>query len=301
MRATVVATEVGQGLRRNLGLTLAVVLTVVVSGVLGGAAFLLGEQVNTMKGYWYDKAEVALFLCTQGDSTPSCNSTAVTPSQQAQIFKDLESLPQVEHVYYESQHQAWLNFEAQFKGTSLETNVPPNSLPSSFRVKLRDPTQFGIIDSAFSNRPGISQVEDQKQILDKLFKVLDALRVMALLIAAFALLAAILLIANSIRVTAFTRRRETGIMRLVGASNFSIQLPFLLETVLCAVTGAILACIALGAFKVVLVDKILAPALLFTPFIGWAAVWKAAFLVIAAAVIVAAGASMVTLRRYLRV
>jgi cell division transport system permease protein len=301
MRASVIFTEVGQGLRRNLGLTTAVVLTVLVAGILGGTSFLLREQVNTMKSYWYDKAQVAVFLCSTGDSTPSCGGQAVTEAQRQQILADLTSLPQVQHVYYESSHEAYLHFKQQFAGSPIAQNVPPDSLPESFRVKLKDPTQFAIVSGAFQGRAGVSQVEDQRSILDKLFHILNTLQLMALIIAGVSVIAALLLIANTIRVTAFTRRRETGIMRLVGASNLSIQLPFLLETAIAAVVGALLACVAMAIGKSVLVDKILAPALQFTPFIGWGAVWKAGFLVIVASILVAAGASLITLRRYLRI
>jgi len=301
MRASVIFTEVGQGLRRNLGLTTAVVLTVLVSGILGGTSFMLREQVNTMKSYWYDKAEVAIFLCSNGDTTPSCAGQAVTQAQRQQIQADLQGLPQVQTIYYESKHEAYLHFKQQFAGSAISQNVPPDSLPESFRVKLKDPTQFSIVSGLFQGRAGVSQVEDQRTILDKLFHVLNTLQVMALIIAAVSVIAALLLIANTIRVTAFTRRRETGIMRLVGASNLSIQLPFLLETVIAAIFGALLACLALAVGKSILVDKILAPALQFTPFIGWSAFWKAGSLVILASILVAAGASMITLRRYLRV
>ena len=113
--------------------------------------------------------------------------------------------------------------------------------------------------------------------------------------------AALLLIANTIRVAAFTRRRETGIMRLVGASNLSIQLPFLLESMVAAMVGALVAGGFLAAGKAVLIDHTLAPNFQFTPFFGWSSVWKAGVLVLVVSMLIAAGASLVTLRRYLRI
>ena len=306
MRATVVLTEVRNGLRRNLGLTVAVILTVLVAGVLGGLSFLLREQVSVMKDYWYDKVEVSIYLCGTDSVAPSClgpNGTAqaVTQAQRTQIQADLQSLPQVKAVYYESKADAYTHFEQQFKNSPIAQNAPPDSLPESFRVKLNDPKQYAAVTGAFQGRAGVEQVQDQRQVLDKLFSALSGIQVGGLVIALIMVAAALLLIANTIRVAAFTRRRETGIMRLVGASNLSIQLPFLLESVVASVVGALLAWGLLTAFKAWLIDRVLAPNFQFTPFFGWDSVWKAGALVIVVSMIIAAAASMVTLRRYLRV
>jgi cell division transport system permease protein len=301
MRASVVLTEVGQGLRRNLGLTVAVVLTVLVAGVLGGAAYLLHAQVNTMKGYWYDKVEVAVYLCSSDSATPSCAGKDVTEDQRKQIQSDLQASGFVEKVYYESKQDAYKNFQAQFGNSPIASSVTPDSLPESYRVKLKDPTKYEVIATQFTGRPGVDTVEDQRAILDKLFGILNGFQLLALVVALTSVAAALLLIANTIRVTAFTRRRETGIMRLVGASNLSIQLPFLLETMLAALGGALLATAVLLAFKVWFIDNVMAPAFRITPFFGWVDVWKAGVLVVVSSVVIAAVASMLTLRRYLRV
>src|SRR5207245_2878340 len=105
----------------------------------------------------------------------------------------------------------------------LVANVSPDALPESFRVKLKDPKQFDVVASAFQDRPGVDTVKDLKKVLDPLFKVLGAFQRTAVWVAIIQLIAAILLISNTIRVAAFSRRRETGIMRLVGASNLYIQ------------------------------------------------------------------------------
>jgi cell division transport system permease protein len=301
MRATVVVTEVGHGLRRNLGLTVAVVLVVLVAGIMGGMAFLLHEQVSVMKDYWYDKVEVSVYLCGTDSVAASCNGQAVTDAERTQIRTDLESLPQVQTVFYESKQEAYQHFEQQFKGSPIAQNAPPDSLPESFRVKLKDPTQYAVVAGAFVGRSGVEEVQDERALLDKLFSALNGIQEVGLVIAVLMVIAALLLIANTIRVAAFTRRRETGIMRLVGASNLSIQLPFLLESVVAAMIGALGAAGLLGVGKAVLIDHTLAPNFQFTPFFGWESVWKAAILVLVASMIIAASASLVTLRRYLRI
>ncbi len=301
MRPSVVVTEVGQGLRRNLGLTVAVVLTVLIAGLLGGISFLFHSQADTMKGYWYDKVEVAVYLCSTDSSAASCGSKDVTEEQRKSIEADLRSLPQVDTVYYESKQEAYQHFKEQFGNSPISQAITADTLPESFRVKLKNPTQYAVVASAFDGRPGVEQVEDQRQILDKLFNILNKVQILALFVAVVSVIAALLLIGNTIRVAAFTRRRETGIMRLVGASNLSIQLPFLLESVLAAVAGALIASSLLMVGKWTFVDRVLAPAFQFTPFFGWSSVWAASLIVVLSAILIAAVASLVTLRRYLQI
>ncbi len=302
MRATFVASEVGNGLRRNLTMTIAVIITVAVSLGLFGVSLLVRAQVSTMKDFWYDKVEVSIFLCGQGSDTPSCSGGAVTDAQRNQIKADLESLkPLVEEVYYESKTEAFARFKEQFKNSPIVENVREDALPESFRVKLSDPTKYEVVASAFAGRPGIEQVNDQRRILDKFFRLLGGLQVIALIIAGAMLVVTVLLIVNTMRVAAFSRRRETGIMRLVGASNFSIQLPFLLEAALSAGIGAIFAVGALILTKVVVIDGVLAPSFQFTAFVGWDAVFTIAPILLLTGILLAGLAAFFTLRKYLRV
>ncbi|MGH8938259.1 MAG: FtsX-like permease family protein, partial [Actinomycetes bacterium] len=147
----------------------------------------------------------------------------------------------------------------------------------------------------------VQQVQDQKALLDNLFKVLNTTRLLAWGGAIVMIGVAVLLIANTIRVSAFSRRRETGIMKLVGASSFSIQLPFLLEGAIAGLVGAGMAVGALALLQGLVVERLLRPALPFTNFITWGDVWITAPKLIATGVALAALASFVTLRKYLRV
>ncbi len=302
MRATFVASEVSSGLRRNLTMTLAVIITVAVSLGLFGASMLVRAQVTTMKDFWYDKVEVSIFLCSKGSDTPSCSGEAVTQAQRDQIKSDLESLrPLVQEIFYESKADAYARFQEQFKNSPIADNVSQGALPESFRVKLSDPTSYEVVASAFAGRPGIEQVNDQRQILDKFFRLLGGLQLIALLIALSMLVVTVLLIVNTMRVAAFSRRRETGIMRLVGASNFYIQLPFLLEAAFSAGVGAVLAIFGLIVTKAVVIDQILAPSFQFTSFVGWDAVFAIAPLMFVVGILLAGLSAFFTLRKYLRV
>ena len=302
MRATFVASEVGTGLRRNLTMTIAVIITVAVSLALFGASLLVRAQVGTMKDFWYDKVEVSIFLCGKNSDAPSCDGGQVTQAQRDQIQADLESLkPLVEEIYYESQDEAFARFQEQFKNSPIVDNVTKDALPESFRVKLSDPTKYEVVASAFAGRPGVEQVNDQRQVLDKFFKLLGGLQAIALFIAIAMLVVTVLLIVNTMRVAAFSRRRETGIMRLVGASNFYIQLPFLLEAAIAAAVGALVAILGIVLVKSLLIDKFLAPSFQFTAFVGWDTVWWIAPIIFITGVGLAIIAAFFTLRKYLRV
>ena len=302
MRAQFVLSEIGTGLRRNLTMTIAVVVTVAISLALFGAGLLIRSQVDVMKDYWYDRVEVSVFLCGEESQAPSCSGRAVTPEERAALQTELEQTPQVARVYYESKDQAFARFQEQFKDSpDLVANVSPDALPESYRVKLDDATQFEVVAQAFRDRPGVEDVQDQKQLLDKFFRVLNGFQAAALFIAAVQLVAATLLISNTIRVAAYGRRRETGIMRLVGASNLYIQLPFLLEGALAGLVGGVLASGVLAGIKVFFIDQQLRPVFTLTRFVGWDAVLAVVPVLLGTGVLLASLASFVTLRRHLRV
>lgn len=301
MRVRFVLGEVWTGLRRNLTMTLALIITIAVSLALFGAGLLVRQQVAQMKGFWFDKVEVSVFLCTKNSQEPSCTG-AVTSAQKEQVAADLEALrPLVSEVYFETSQEAFARFQEQFRGSPIAESATPADLGESYRVKLSDPDQYSVITSAFTGRPGVERVDDQKQVLDKLFRLLDGLQAIAMGIAIAMLLVTVLLVGNTMRLAAHSRRRETGIMRLVGASKFYIQLPFLLESVIAALIGASLAVGAIVGVKMVLVDRFLEPSFQFTPFVGWEAVWQVSFVLVALGVGLAAVAAVATLRRYLKV
>ena len=300
MRARFLLAEVGIGLKRNFTMTFAVIVTVAISLSLLGIGLLSNSQVNAMKDYWYDKIEVSVFLCGSLSESPSCTGGIISSAQRLEIQNELQNMPVVANVYYESQSQAYARFQERFKDSAIAQNVTADQLPESFRVKLKDPQQFSVIVSAFSGRPGVDLVQDQRTILEKFFRLLAVLRNGALLVGLASVLTAALLISNTLRIAAFNRRRETGVMKLVGASSWSIQLPFLLEGVISAVIGWGLATGLLSLLKTVIDSKV-APLLTFTNFFGWGEVWIASGWLLLTGLGVSVLASLVTLRRYLKV
>lgn len=310
MRLSFILSEIFSGLRRNLSMVVSVILVTFVSLTFVGAAGLLQAQVSQMKGYWFDKVQVAIYLCSTTSTSANCpvaadgTATPVTEAQRTAVenaLKSDEMKPYVANVQYESTDDAYKHFQEQFANSSMADSVKPGDLPDSFRVKLVDPEKYPVINQRFSTMPGVDQVADQRQYLDKVFQLINTASIVAVIIAAVMIVCAVLLIATTIRLSAFTRRKETGIMRLVGASKSVIQLPFVLEGVLAAAIGAVLASGVLWAVVQFVVTDRLAKDNPTVAFIGTSELlWVAPALLIIG-VVLAALSSLLTLRRYLKV
>ncbi|HEX3211242.1 MAG TPA: permease-like cell division protein FtsX, partial [Actinomycetota bacterium] len=241
-RLSYIAVEAYRGFRRNLLLAISMVIIVAISLTLFGIALLAGKQVSLFGGYWSDKIEVSVFLAPK-----------VPAEQRDTIRSQLDALPAVERVYYESKEDAYTRFRDQFKDSpDMVRNVSPDVLPESYRVKLKDPTQFAQVHDEFCSgqfndrgkeicNPGIDSVIDQKKLVERLFAVLNMLKNSFFVLAAVLGIAAVVLIAVTVRVAAFARRKETQIMKLVGASNTYIRLPFLAEGVVAGLLGTLIA------------------------------------------------------------
>jgi cell division transport system permease protein len=299
MRFSFVGKEVGNGLKRNFTMTVALIVSVAVSLSLVGAALLLSAQVERMKGYWYDKIEVSIFLCGNTSVAFTCTGT-VTDEQRKNIETVLGSLESVQDIFYESSADAYAQFKEQFAGSAILANISPDALPESFRVKLDDPDNFEKVSAALQSVQGVESIQDQRQLLDRFFQILKGLQSFALAIALAMLFVTVLLVMNTVRVAAFARRRETSIMRSVGASNMSIRLPFILEAAVAALIGSTLATAGILASKYWLIDARLAPNLTFIPFVTWnevLAIVPVLYLVGVGTTVLAAS---VTLRRYLK-
>ena len=300
MRFSFVRSEVANGLRRNFTMTVALIVSVAVSLALVGASLLMRAQVDRMKGYWYDKIEVSIFLCGKTSVAFTCTGT-VTAEQRANIETVLGSLaPTVQEIFYESSQDAYGKFQEQFAGSAILANISPDALPESFRVKLDDPANFEKVATALQSVQGVESIQDQRQLLDRFFQILKGLQSFAIAIAVAMLFVTVLLVMNTIRVSAFARRRETSIMRSVGASNISIRLPFILEAVVASVIGSMLATAGILATKYWVIDARLAPNLTFIPFITWSQVLAIVPVIFLAGVGITVLASSITLRRYLR-
>jgi cell division transport system permease protein len=305
VRLGLILSEVGSGLRRNISMVISVILVTFISLTFVGAAILLQMQIGQMKGYWYDRAQVAVYMCTDVDTTGNCTQAEATPAQIQAVTDQLDSpalAPYIQKYEFESHEQAYQNFQDQFADSPIAGFVTPETLNESFRVNLKDPTQADILIESISGLAGVQNVEDQRGYLDQVFAVLNAASYTAIGVAALMLIAAVLLIATTIRLSAFSRRRELGIMRLVGASNRFIQTPFILEGVFAAFIGSILAGLAIVGLVQFFVQGYLSTSLQSTTtLVGLSDALLVVPILIVVGIALAAASAGVAISRYLKV
>lgn len=295
--------EVGQGLRRNFSMVVSVVLVTFISLTFVGTAILLQMQIGEMKGYWYDRAQVAVYMCTSTTASAECNLTEATQEQKDAVAAKLESAelaPLVSHVEFETHQEAYEKY-IEFTDSAESNFITPEFLPETFWVNMVDPTQSDVLIETISGMPGVDEVADQRKYLDPIFDALNAASYTAIGIAALMLVAAVLLIATTIRLSAFSRRRELGIMRLVGASNRFIQTPFILEGVIAAVIGAVMAGAATVAVVQFFVQGYLADLMASTSFVGLGEALVVAPILLAVGIVLAGISANVAISRYLKV
>jgi cell division transport system permease protein len=293
MRVNFVLSEMATGLRRNLTMTVAMILTTAISLGLMGTGLLIAGMISDMKEIYYDKVQVSIFLADD-----------VTDEQRADIESRLDGSQEVKAFLYESKAEAYERFKQQFsQQPELVENTPPDALPESFRVEMINPERYEVIAAEFPNgQNGVDQVRDEGDFLDRLFSLLNGARNATIAVAVVQALAALLLISNTIQLAAFNRRNETNIMRLVGASRWYTQLPFILEAAFAGLIGGLLAAGGLILTKVLFVDRTLAGPIKagIIPQVEWGAVVGNSLIITGVGVALAATAAYVTLRLYVR-
>lgn len=243
MRIGLILTEALGGLRRNLSMVISVVLVTFVSLTFVGAAILMQAQIGTMRAFWAERAQVVVSMCSTLSESDTCVNGAASEEQTAAVKSTLEGdalAPLISNVRFETKDEAYQNIVDQL-GQDKASLFTADQMSESFYVTLKDPSNSQVLVEAFSGQSGVEQVNDQMQYLEPLFSALTVATYIAVGIAVLMLIAAILLIGTTIRLSAYARRKEIGIMRLVGASNRFIQTPFVLEGVFAAFLGSVLA------------------------------------------------------------
>ncbi len=299
MRASFVFSEVVNGLRRNVTMTIAMILTTAISlGLLGGG-LLVVRMIDTMQETYQDRVEVVVFMTDDVSANdPNCDQQPC-----ADLKSQLTSTSGVESVEYENRQEAFENFNKVFESQpELRDVARLDAMPASLRVKLADPERFPAIQAEFTGQAGVDSIVDQAEYLDRLFSVLNGIRNATFSIALVQAMAALLLISNTIQLSAFTRRTETGIMRLVGATRWYTQLPFLLEAVVSGLIGSVLAISGLVVAKATFIDEIMAPVFGtgIIPEIGYSDIAFVAPILLLVATAISAVTGYVTLRLYVR-
>lgn len=301
MRPSVLA-DAWEGLRRNKSIAVSVILVTMISLYLLGVGLLAQKQVDQMKGYWYDRVQVSIYLCTGTSAQPNCSSGAVTEDQKASIAAQLDEMkPLVKQVYFEDEAEAYERFKEDYENSPLASHIRVGDIPASYRVQLSDPEEYATVASAFEGAPGVASVPNLREVFAPLFRAINIITAVMVGLAALTLVSAVLLMATTIRQAAFTRRREIAIMKLVGASNRTIRTPFIIETVMSGLIGVVMSIGLLWVSAWALFDRYLLRETAGTAFISADDVWTIAPFLVIGVIVLAVGTSTVTLWRYLRV
>jgi cell division transport system permease protein len=299
MRTDFVVREVVTGLRRNVTMTVAMILTTAISLGLVGSGLLAVRTIDRTEELYSDRFEVQVAL------TADVSAADTDCSQQvcSDLKETLDGLPLVESVRFQSQQEAYEHFQELFAGQALADVARPQSLPATLRVRLSDQvTGADAVRSAMAEQVGVRNVIDQRQVVAKLFDMIGSVRDVTFALAIVQAIAAVLLISNTVQISAFTRRVEVGVMRLVGATRWYTQLPFLIEAVVTGVIGALIAVTGLLAGKYLFIDSLLSGIVangVVPPVEVSDVVWVSPILVMIGAGI-AAITGYVTLRMYVR-
>lgn len=303
MRVRLILAEALSGLRRNASMVISVILVTFVSLTFVGAAMLMQMQVGKMRAYWVERAQVSIVMCRDDSTATTCVDGAANDEQLKTVADRLASpalADIVRDVRFESADEAYQNLIALY-GDEYADYVTPAQLGDTYWVGLVDPGKSDVITEAFTGTQGVEAVKNQMRYLEPLFSALTIATYIAVGIAVLMLIAAVLLIATTIRLSAYARRREVGIMRLVGASNRFIQTPFILEGVFAAFIGSVLAGAAIVAGVHFGVNGYLKDRVTFiTDWVGMADAAIVIPIIIAIGLVLAALSAGFAIRRWLR-
>ena len=272
MRATL--SELGASLSRNKSMTISLVVTMTVSLLLVALGLLIQGQADRTEKYFGQKLQLQVDLCTKNSPSPNCLGGVATPEQKLAVQAALRDNSEVAKFEIRTAagnyERARVLLGQSATGRSQLETLGPNAFPESYFVTLKDANKFSGVVSQVSGMDGVGNVNSLKKLLGPLFDFLKNMKWAALAVAALLVVAAVLQVSNTIRMTAYARRREIGIMRLVGASSWHIQLPFVLESMFAALISAFLAAAGLSAFMYFVVYGYLRGTLgQLTTWVGW--------------------------------
>jgi cell division transport system permease protein len=296
--------ETWEGIRGNLSMVTSIVLVTFVSLTFVSIAGLLQIQIGNLKSYWYDKAQVVIYLCNSYSSEAECPTGAITENEQIAVASQLKSPaldPYVDAYFFESQDEAYTRLIQENPNLSAAQFLAAEQLNAAYWVNLQDPEKAALVVESFAEQPGVAQVQDQRAYFDPIISLLNGATIAAGFVAAVMLLSAALLTTTTIRLSAFSRRRELGIMRLVGASSLAIQLPFILEGLFAALLGGLLAIMVTNFLVETFLTQNLALDLAFSNLVTSSDLLSIAPFVLGVGAILAVLASGISTYRHIRV
>lgn len=307
MRLRLILSETWSSLRHNSVMVLSLLLVTFISFLFIGASVLTQAQVNKAKGEWYSQVEVVVWLCPDGSSQSANCSTGKSPSQD-QIVAIENSLQDDTDGAVAS--MSFVSKEDFYKNTFLKRypggvyngrTLTAGDMQDSIHLKLKDPSKYKVISELLSNKQYVESVEDQRDVFDPILAVMNNATVVTAILAAVMVLVAILLTSTTIRLSAASRKTQTEIMRLVGASNWTIRMPFILEGVIVSLLGSLLSCLTLGVIVKIFITDWAAGTVSWMSMITVNTVLQISPFLVGGAVLLSIIASTVSLRRYLKV
>ena len=299
MKTNFVFREAFSGLRRNMTMTIAMIITTSIALALLATGFLLSAMTERTKDIYFDRIEVMVQLDDEiSGSDPTCASP-----ECSEIKQQLEGDEAVKSVTFRNKEQSYERFVELFgeSDPQLVEQTEKDALPAAFHVRLADPENSAPID-ALRDNPAVTNIVDQGDNLEAAMRNLDSIRNASFIVAAVQAIAAIFLIMNMVQITAYSRRSEISIMRMVGASRWYTQAPFVLEAMMAALIGAVLAVGGMFAAKILVVDRALKAVYdqQLVARVTNSDLWLAAPFVVLVGVIVATITAQVTLRWYVK-
>ncbi|MBG9309900.1 ABC transporter permease [Corynebacterium belfantii] len=299
MKLGFVFREAFRGLGRNITMTIALIITTAISLALLATGFLVTNMTKETKDIYLDRVEVMVQL----NEDISANDKDCSSQACRDVRDKLDGADGIETVTYRSRQQSYDRFVEVFKDTDpqLVAETSPDALPAALHVRLEDPLDTKPLDQV-RDMGQVDTIVDQVDDLRGATDNLDAIRNSTFIFAAIQAIAAIFLIVNMVQIAAFNRREEISIMRMVGASRWYTQAPFVIEAMVAALFGAILSGLALFGGKVWVVDKTL-KGLYDSQLIARvnnADIWAVAPVVAVIGIIFAAITAQATLRWYVR-
>lgn len=247
MQLRYVTSELGSGLKRNVSMTIAVIVTIWISLTLVAVGLLIRAQVDRIETHLGSLLEVQVAFCAQSSTSPQCVGGQATPEQESAVKEVIQSSESVDSYRYRTREEAYEGFRAtnlddDGNPTGIARQIKVSDMATAYWVTLEDPDETEAFVGSVQGLEGVQTVFNPREQLSPVYQTLNVLKWIALGGAGLLVFAAILQVSNTIRLAAMARRREISIMRLVGASGWYIQLPFLLEIVVAALVGAALAC-----------------------------------------------------------
>jgi cell division transport system permease protein len=254
MRANFVLSGVGSGLRRNLLMTVALIVTTAISLFFLGGAILTGREIDKFRHKYEGNLNVSIYLCG-ATKTATCTHE-VTTAEKSGLQTKLNADPLIKSVRFVSRQQAY-NSNKDLLGPDAAKFITPDDFPDSFVLELHNLRKdYPTIAQTYGTAAGVDKVQNEDESLKTILNIFDSARIGAYVFAFLILICAVLLMAITIQVAAAQRRNETSIMRLVGASRWMTQLPFVIEAVIAALIGGLLAIPALWVAKLQVLNNI---------------------------------------------